>query len=55
MKQYLSYKNSREGYAYTKIFSEETEITNEFIIKGVCLGCDLELTEEDIKSLEIKI
>ncbi len=34
-----------------KIFSEESEDTEEFIIKGECLVCGLELTEEDIKSL----
>lgn len=38
-----------------KIFSEESEDTDEFIIKGACLVCDLELTEEDIKSLNIPI
>ena len=35
-----------------KIFSEKLEDPNEFIIKGVCLVCGLELSEEDIKSLE---
>lgn len=38
-----------------KIFSEESEDTDEFITKGVCLVCGLELTEEDIKSLNIPI
>jgi len=38
-----------------KIFSEESEDPDEFIIKGVCLVCGLELTEEDIKSLNITI
>jgi len=38
-----------------KIFSEESEDTGEFIIKGECLVCGLELTEEDIKSLNIRI
>ncbi len=38
-----------------KLFSEESENTGEFIIKGVCLVCGLELTEEDLKSLNILI
>jgi len=39
-----------------KIFSEELEENpDEFIIKGVCLICELELAEEDIKSLNIMV
>jgi len=39
-----------------KIFSEESEENpDEFIIKGVCLICELELAEEDIKSLNIMV
>ena len=37
-----------------KIFSEETEGEEEFIIKGVCSVCDLELTEEEMKSLHLR-
>lgn len=36
-----------------KIFPEESETGEEFIIKGVCLVCGLELTEEEMKALRI--
>ncbi len=36
-----------------KIFSEETEGEGEFIIKGMCSVCGLELTEEEMKSLHL--
>ena len=36
-----------------KIFPEELESEEEFIIKGVCLVCKLELTEEEMKTLHL--
>ena len=48
---------SCENYTFhiLKIFSEESKDTDEFIIKGICLVCGLELTEEEIKSINITI
>jgi hypothetical protein len=36
-----------------KIFSEEADGEEEFIIKGVCSVCDLELTEKEMKNLHL--
>ena len=37
----------------SKIFSEESESGEEFIIKGECLICKLELIEEEMKTLSL--
>ena len=43
-----------ENYSFhvLKIYDEQNE-DSEFIIKGLCLVCGLNLTEEDMKALKI--